>query len=257
MFSGLPISATCFSTTCRSSSRAPAGMSSGETHIGRMEATCSATLRANSLNSGVRATKSVSQLTSTSTPTRPLKCTYASISPSVAALALFLAARAWPLSLRTFLAPSTSPSDSSSARFTSIIPAAVSSRSCLIFSIVLAKVLTSPRSLRSPRPAPQLGHARTLLCLLSLQSRAPPPQAPRRLPVRRPRGRRRPPRRPPLRQPLSRRPPYRQRLYRRLPVRRPPSPRLPPSPAALLVPSRPRIRPRPRSRPRPPLLVPL
>src|SRR5215208_788729 len=178
MFSGLPISATCFSTTCRSSSRAPAGMSSGETHIGRMEATCSATLRANSLNSGVRATKSVSQLTSTSTPTRPLKCTYASISPSVAALALFLAARAWPLSLRTFLAPSTSPSDSSSARFTSIIPAAVSSRSCLIFSIVLAKVTASPQSLRSPRPAPLLRRARPLL------SRSLPPQAPRWLQAR-------------------------------------------------------------------------
>src|SRR5215217_1057405 len=181
MFSGLPISATCFSTTCRSSSRAPAGMSSGETHIGRMEATCSATLRANSLNSGVRATKSVSQLTSTSTPTRPLKCTYASISPSVAALALFLAARAWPLSLRTFLAPSTSPSDSSSARFTSIIPAAVSSRSCLIFSIVLAKAPTSPRSLRSFRPALPLRRARHLL------SQALPPQAPRRLQARWPR----------------------------------------------------------------------
>src|SRR5215208_5618142 len=183
MFSGLPISATCFSTTCRSSSRAPAGMSSGETHIGRMEATCSATLRANSLNSGVRATKSVSQLTSTSTPTRPLKCTYASISPSVAALALFLAARAWPLSLRTFLAPSTSPSDSSSARFTSIIPAAVSSRSCLIFSIVLAKAPTSPRSLRSFRPALPLRRARHLL------SQALPPQAPRRLQARRPQHR--------------------------------------------------------------------
>src|SRR3712207_6708220 len=37
-----------------------------------------------------------------------------------------------------------SPSDSSRALFTSIIPAAVSSRSCFIFSMVLAKVLTSP-----------------------------------------------------------------------------------------------------------------
>src|SRR5215217_805709 len=178
MFSGLPISATCFSTTCRSSSRAPAGMSSGETHIGRMEATCSATLRANSLNSGVRATKSVSQLTSTSTPTRPLKCTYVSISPSVAALALFLAARAWPLSLRTFLAPSTSPSDSSSARFTSIIPAAVSSRSCLIFSIVLAKAPTFPQYLRSHHPAPPQLQA---LQLQALQRQHPPV---RRLPPR-------------------------------------------------------------------------
>src|SRR5215218_7030268 len=94
------------------------------------------------------------------------------MSPSVAALPLFLAARACPLSLRTFLAPSTSPSDSSSARFTSIFPAAVSSRSCLIFSIVLAKVTASPQSLRSRRPAaPPLRRAHPLL------SRSLPPQA--------------------------------------------------------------------------------
>src|SRR5215210_3187831 len=100
------------------------------------------------------------------------------MSPSVAARPLFLAARVWPLSLKTFLAPSTSPSDSSSARFTSIIPAAVSSRSCLIFSIVLANVTTSPQSLRSPRPAPPLRRARPFL------SRSLPPQAPSRLQAR-------------------------------------------------------------------------
>src|SRR5919112_2575208 len=105
------------------------------------------------------------------------------MSPSVAALPLFLAARAWPLCLRTFLATSTSPSDSSSARFTSIIPAAVSSRSCLIFSIVLAKVTTSPQSLRSPRPAPLLLRARPL------RSRSLPPPAPRRYQARRPQPR--------------------------------------------------------------------
>src|SRR5215204_4627267 len=148
------------------------------------------------------------------------------MSPSVAARPLFLAARAWPFSLRTFLAPSTSPSDSSSARFTSIIPAAVSSRSCLIFSIVLAKVLTSPQSLRSPRPAPHLRLARTLLRLPSLLSPAPLPQVPRRLPVRLPPGRQPPPRRPP-----SLRLPYRA------------------APAPLLVPSRPRTQPRHPSRP--------
>src|SRR5215210_5951852 len=107
--------------------------------------------------------------------------------PSVAALPLFFAARAWPLSLRTLRAPSTSPSDSSSARFTSIIPAAVSSRSCLIFSIVLANVPTSPRSLR---PVPLL--RRTLL------SRVPPPRAPQKPPVLPP-PHRRPQRFPPQR----------------------------------------------------------
>src|SRR5215213_5767531 len=112
------------------------------------------------------------------------------MSPSVAARPLFFAARAWPFSLRTFLAPSTSPSDSSSARFTSIIPAAVSSRSCLIFSIVLAKVTTSPQSLRSPRPAPPLRR------VLPLLSQALPPQALHWLQARRPQ----------LRQSQSRRP---------------------------------------------------
>src|SRR5215207_421659 len=128
------------------------------------------------------------------------------MSPSVAALPLFFAARAWPLSLRTFLAPSTYPSDSSSARFTSIIPAAVSSRSCLIFSIVLAKVTTSPLSLRFPRPAPPFLQARLLL------SRPLLPQAPRRLRARWPRHRRSRPRRPQPQPPAPRRPRTRPRL---------------------------------------------
>src|SRR5215213_2389263 len=138
------------------------------------------------------------------------------MSPSVAARPLFFAASAWPLSLRTFLAPSTSPSDSSRARFTSIIPAAVSSRSCLIFSTVLAKVFTSPRCLCSFLLAPHLGRAQALLRLL-------PPRAPRRPPAR------------PLR-------------YRSPPpqaVRRPRLRQLPPQP-----PSSPQARPRPRTRPR-------
>src|SRR5215210_2055379 len=122
------------------------------------------------------------------------------MSPSVAALPLFLAARAWPLSLRTFLAPSTSPADSSSARFTSIIPAAVSSRRRLIFSIVLAKVTASPHSLRSPRPAPPLRQARPLL------PQAFPPQAPRRLQAPQPQDRRSQSRRPRLRPPAPPRP---------------------------------------------------
>src|ERR687893_1938696 len=63
------------------------------------------------------------------------------MSPSEASRELFLAARACPRSLSTSLAPSRSPPASSRAFFTSIIPAAVSSRSCFIFSIVLAKLL--------------------------------------------------------------------------------------------------------------------
>src|SRR5215210_4744473 len=144
------------------------------------------------------------------------------MSPSVAALPLFFAARAWPLSLRTFLAPSTSPSDSSSARFTSIIPAAVSSRSCLIFSIVPAKAPTSPQSFRSPRPAPPLPQAQSLLTLLS---RVLPPEA--------------------LQPPQVRRPPHRWLQPRQLQARTQLRPVLPP-----LVPLRSRTHPRypPRAR---------
>src|ERR687898_588378 len=64
------------------------------------------------------------------------------MSPSDASRELFLAAKACPRSLNTRRAPSRSPPDSSSAFLTSIMPAAVSSRSCFIFSIVLAKLLS-------------------------------------------------------------------------------------------------------------------
>src|SRR5918994_2232286 len=100
--------------------------------------------------------------------------------PSVAARPLFFAARAWPRSLRTCRAPSTSPLDSSRARFTSIIPAAVSSRSCLIFSIVLANVPSSPWYSRSSLQAPLPRRAP----VLSLRLPALPTRAPRRLPAR-------------------------------------------------------------------------
>src|SRR5918997_4796837 len=64
------------------------------------------------------------------------------MSPSEASRELFLVAKACPRSLSTRRAPSRSPPDSSSAFLTSIMPAAVSSRSCFIFSIVLAKLLS-------------------------------------------------------------------------------------------------------------------
>src|SRR5215218_6713224 len=121
------------------------------------------------------------------------------MSPWLVSRPLFLAAIAWPRSLKTRLAPSISPSDSSRALFTSIIPAAVSSRSCLIFSI---KASTSPRSLRSAQslhsPHP------TTLPRLPRPRRYPvrQPPAPRRLPVpQRPRAPR-----PPESRGLARRP---------------------------------------------------
>src|SRR5215217_4706883 len=134
------------------------------------------------------------------------------MSPSDASRELFLAARACPLSRSTRLAPSRSPPDSSSAFLTSIMPAAVSSRSCFIFSIVLAKTSISPRSPRSPRSLPkaplQLPRARSYLPVQ--------PQAPR-LP-RAPRPQQSPHR--PLRLQLLRRLGLRALQLRRLQVRR-------------------------------------
>src|SRR5215204_154560 len=100
------------------------------------------------------------------------------MSPSDASRELFLAARACPLSRSTRRAPSRSPPDSSSAFLTSIMPAAVSSRSCFIFSIVLTKTTISPRSLsKAPR---QLPRARSYLLAQpqAPQLQAPLPQAP-------------------------------------------------------------------------------
>src|ERR687897_2795851 len=99
------------------------------------------------------------------------------MSPSDASRELFLAARACPLSRSTRRAPSRSPPDSSSAFLTSIMPAAVSSRSCFIFSIVLTKTSISPRSLsKAPR---QLPRARSYLLAQpqALQPQALQPQA--------------------------------------------------------------------------------
>src|SRR5215207_6315085 len=103
------------------------------------------------------------------------------MSPSDASRELFLAARACPLSRSTRRAPSRSPPDSSSAFLTSIMPAAVSSRSCFIFSIVLAKTSISPRSPRSLPKAPlQPPRARSYLPVQPQAPQLPRPPAPRR-----------------------------------------------------------------------------
>src|SRR5216117_1015366 len=80
-------------------------------------------------NSGVLATKSVSQFTSTSTPTRPLWCTYASINPSDASRPARLSALAAPCLRSRSMACSSSPPVAASARLQSIIPAPVRARS--------------------------------------------------------------------------------------------------------------------------------
>ena len=72
--SGLPSSRAFSSNTLRSASRASSGISSAETNSGGVGAPAMwiATSRANSWKSSLRATKSVSHWTSTSTPTLPV-----------------------------------------------------------------------------------------------------------------------------------------------------------------------------------------
>src|SRR3989442_331550 len=170
-----------------------------------------ATSRTNCLKSSVRATKSVSQFTSTSTPTRPLKWMYASTSPSDASRPARVSALAAPFLRSTSTAFSRSPPASSSARLQSIIPAPVRARSSATCfaptSFTLATVAHS--SIRTPpsrrgarraaagcdrsRPGVGLGLAPAARfrwcgcrCLLGLQARRDglglrPPLATRRL----------------------------------------------------------------------------
>src|SRR5215212_3799567 len=166
------------------------------------------------------------------------------MSPSDASRELFLAARACPLSRSTRLAPSRSPPDSSSAFLTSIMPAAVSSRSCFIFSIVLTKTSISPRSLsKAPRQLPRA------LSYLPVQPPAPQPPAPQlpapQLPAPQlPAPQLPAPRQPraplplPVHQPLPL--PMHQPLP--LPVHQPRLPRRPPAPRSQYSPPRPELR---------------
>src|SRR5258708_6904977 len=105
---------------------------------------CSATAWARCLKSSVLATKSDSQLTSTSTPTRPTPpevCTYDSMMPSPVLRPAFLAARAMPCSRSQSLAFSMSPPVSVRARLLSIMPAPVMSRSCFTSAAVISATL--------------------------------------------------------------------------------------------------------------------
>ena len=79
--------------------------------------------------SSVRATKSVSQLTSTSTPILPPGWMYDATTPSRASRCAFLAASASPFLRRYSTAPCRSPWAASSAALQSITPAPVRSRS--------------------------------------------------------------------------------------------------------------------------------
>src|SRR3989338_788477 len=99
-----------------------------------MAATCIATSRQNCWNSGVRATKSVSQSTSTRAPMRPSWWTYASTRPWPVARPWRFSAMAAPRERSSSSAfPSSPPADSMAER-TSLIEALVFSRSALMAS---------------------------------------------------------------------------------------------------------------------------
>src|SRR4051794_2578787 len=153
--SDLPDSRACASAIFCSDSRIEAGTSSRVTHRGADGlAMCRARSFTSWRNSSVFATKSVSQLTSTSAPTVLLKWTYASTRPWLALRPARLAALARPFSRRSSVARTTSPSASISARLQSIIPAPVASRSSLTIAAVTSAITTPPRRLQTP-PAPR------------------------------------------------------------------------------------------------------
>ncbi len=96
--------------------------------------------------SGLRATKSVSQLTSTITPMRE-PCRYCATVPSAAMRVAFLAAEAIPFLRRYSIAFSMSAVHSVSAFLQSAMPAPVRSRRSLIIWAVTSEAMTWVSSL--------------------------------------------------------------------------------------------------------------
>ena len=106
-----------------------------------------------SWNSALRATKSVSEFTSTSTPVPPSVAT--ATRPSAAVRPAFLSALARPLTRKRSTAASISPSVSVRAFFASIMPAPVLSRSSFTRAAVIA-IVHSP-FIRTHRKVGPLG----------------------------------------------------------------------------------------------------
>ena len=96
-------------------------------------------------NCSLRATKSVSELTSTTTPLMPAVC--APIRPSAATRPAFFAALDRPFLRSQSIAACMSPSVSDSACLQSIMPAPVDSRRSLTIAAVIATI-AAPVSLR-------------------------------------------------------------------------------------------------------------
>src|SRR5690606_34445675 len=180
MWSGLPSSRACFSANSRSLAMSSSSTWSSRTTAGRIAAMCSAMSLARVRKPSPFATKSVSQFSSSSTPTLGGSpgvgaCRYAWTRPSLAvrspARSLILA----PVRSRTSSAAlSKSPSASVRARLQSIIPAPVASRRRLTSAAVKSATKDPPRRFGGASGAgrralvgqPALGHALGRLLLL-------------------------------------------------------------------------------------------
>src|SRR5215472_3079925 len=110
--------------------------------------------------SGVCATKSVSQFTSTSTPILPPAWIYDATTPSRASRCAFLAASANPFFLRYSRAPCRSPCVASRAALQSIIPAPVRSRRSFTISADDAMIAILPDGALSGSAASRRRHLR-------------------------------------------------------------------------------------------------
>ena len=132
MFSGLESMSSIFICTARSASTAAGSTSSGEMYsMSGHAATCMARSATSSLKRSPRATKSVSQFTSTRTPRREPAWMYCATAPSAAMRDAFLSAEAMPFLRSHTMASSRSPPHSPSAFLQSIMPAPDLSRSSL------------------------------------------------------------------------------------------------------------------------------
>src|ERR1700752_5095234 len=136
MFS--PILATSSRRRCSTPSpEARRASASAARSFGRELSAHCATPSAKALKSGPRATKSVSQLTSTIAAGRASPDLAITTTPSAATRAAFLSALARPWRRMSSAAASRSPLVSTSAFLHSIMPAPVRSRSCLTVSAVM------------------------------------------------------------------------------------------------------------------------
>mmetsp|Transcript_77373 Transcript_77373/g.129856 ORF Transcript_77373/g.129856 Transcript_77373/m.129856 type:complete len:210 (+) Transcript_77373:458-1087(+) len=130
MFSGLDCRSSFPISMARSWAKNAGSTSSGATTVTDSQAaTCIARSATSSLNASPRATKSVSQLTSMSTPKREPGWMYDPTAPSAAMRPAFLSALARPFLRSHSAAASTSPPFSCSAFLQSIIPAPETFRS--------------------------------------------------------------------------------------------------------------------------------